>query len=891
MPPLRSAIVPRPRLTRVLNDSLTRSLTVICAPAGFGKTTLMSEWRAADRSVPLAWVSLDEADSDPVRFWQYIIAAFNRLHAGVGDIALAMMRSPQPPPLDATLTALINDLAALPADFLLVLDDYHTITSQAVHEALAFLLDHLPAPLHVIILSRADPPLPLSRLRARRQLLELRANDLRCTTDETAAFLNQVMRLDLTEADVSALEARTEGWIAGLQLAALSMQGRDDAAAFIASFQGDDRYVLDYLVEEVLLRQPVTVQEFLLDTSILARMTAALCQVVTGREDTQTVLEHLEHSNLFIVPLDNARRWYRYHHLFADLLRHRLQQAHPDRVPDLQRRAAQWFEQRQLMDEAITHLLAAKDFDRAAQLIGRMVRPVYFARSEPHTLLNWISALPAEIIAANPAVGIGQAWCRLSFGQFDQVAEHCAAVTATLGDTLADRAWQGEVEVVLGASCMLRGDIPQLARHAERALKLLPPDDALTLGIVHWEQGQVYRFAGEPAAAAQAFGEAARFSHAAGNLFFELLASSNRADRLCEQGRLREGIAAHRQAQAIATKDGRKPLPIIGDSYGWTAFAEWERNELDAALADAARGVELTTASGISEVILSTLVTYARVLHDLGQLDQAQAVLDQAVARAQQYNVPHMLSQVQAAAAQERLHRGNLGDAWRWVQNSVIQANLTAPIDSLFDEEYLVYAEVCLAQGRATNDRSLLEQTADLLQRSIAAASEKGRYRQVLRAQVLLALTQSALGRKAEAFAALEQALQLGEPEGFVRSFVTQGEAMQSLLTECRVRLEKHHAEARLLAYADQLLAAFPTTAATSLAPPQATANDLIEPLSDRELDVLRLIAADRSNQEIASELYLSVNTVKTHIQHIYEKLNVSSRLSVVEEARRLKIL
>jgi LuxR family maltose regulon positive regulatory protein len=463
-----------------------------------------------------------------------------------------------------------------------------------------------------------------------------------------------------------------------------------------------------------------------------------------------------------------------------------------------------------------------------------------------------------------------------------------------LGDPPGDRARRGEVEAVLGTISMLRGDIPQLAQHAERALQLLPLDDALTLGIVHWEQGQVYRFAGEPAAAAQAFSEAAQFSHAAGNLLFELLALSNRADRLCEMGRLRDGIATHRQVQAIATQGVRKPLPIIGESYGWTVLAEWECNELDAARADAARGVELTLVSGIPEIILTTLVTQARVLHDLGQLEQAQAALDQAVTCAQQYGVQHMLELMRAAAAQEQLHCGNVTEAWRWAQSDPIRLKLAAPIDHAHDdEEYVVYAEVCLTQGRATNDRALLEQTADLLQRVIAAASEKGRYRQVLRAQVLLALTQSALGRNAEALAVLEQALVRGEPEGFTRSLIMHGAAMRSLLAECRVRLEKQRAEARLLDYVARVLAAFPGAEAVTLSSstPKAAGSQLVEPLSDRELDVLRLIAADRSNQDIASELYLSVNTVKTHIQHIYEKLNVSSRLSAVEEARRLKIL
>jgi LuxR family maltose regulon positive regulatory protein len=893
LPPLRGAIVARPRLTHLLNECLTRSLTVICAPAGFGKTTLLSEWRAFDHTAPLAWVSLDEADSDPMRFWQYVIAALNRLHAGVGDTALTMMRSPQPPPLEATLTVLINDLAALSTDFYLVLDDYHTIAAQPVHEGLAFLLDHLPAPMHVIILSRADPPLPLSRLRARRQLLEIRANDLRCTPEEAAAFLNQVMQLNLAEADISALTERTEGWMAGLQLAALSLHGRADAAAFITSFKGDDRYVLDYLVEEVLLQQPASVQEFLLNTSLLERMTAALCTTVTGRADAQAMLEQLEHSNLFIVPLDNTRKWYRYHHLFADLLRHRLQQVHPERVFDLHRRAAQWFEQNQLMDEAITHTLAAQDFDRAAHLIGQMVRPLYFVRSEPRTLLNWIDALPPEIASAYPQVGIGQAWCLLTFGQLDQATARCNSIMATLGDTPSDRVWRGEVETVLGVICMLRADIPQLAHHAERALQWLPPEDVLSLGIVQWERGQVYRFAGEPAAAAQAFGEAARFSREAGNLFFELLALSNRADRLLEQGYLREGIATHRQVQTVATQGGRRPLPIIGDSYAWTAITEWERNELDAAQADVVRGVELSLASGIPEIILTTLVVQARVLSAREQFDQAQAVLDQALTRAQHYNVPHILEHVQAAMAQEQLHRNNLIEAWRWAQQSPIHAALIAPIDYGRDEDYLVYAEICLRQGCASNDRALLEQTVDLLQRSIKAASEKGRQRQVVRAQILLALTQTALGRNAEAHKVLEQALRLGEPEGFLRSFVMHGETMRTMLVECRTRLDKQRAEPRLLEYLDRLGAAFPQSvpAPSKLQPSVPHPRTLIEPLSDRELEVLRLIAVDRSNQDIASELYLSVNTVKTHIQHIYEKLNVSSRLSAVEEARRLKIL
>src|SRR5438874_873562 len=466
LPPLRPNVVSRPRLLERLNEGLHRKLTLIAAPAGFGKTTLVSEWvafieRARTRT---AWLSLDEGDNDPARFLAYLIAALQTIAATIGDGVLGVLQSPQPPPTEAILTALLNEITTLPDNFVLVLDDYHVIDAKPVDMALTYLVEHLPPQMHLVIATREDPQLPLARLRARSHLTELRAADLRFTASEAAAFLNQVMGLSLSAADIAALEDHTEGWIAGLQLAALSMQGHHDVAAFIRAFAGDHRYIVDYLVEEVLQRQPEPVRRFLLQTSILDRLSGPLCDAVTGQREGNARLEALERGNFFVVPLDDTRHWYRYHHLFAEVLSAQLLAEQPDQVATLHRRASAWYEQHGSTVDAIRHALAAFDFGRAADLVELAVPAMRQSRQEA-TVLGWLKALPDELIRSRPLLSAAYAQTLLVSGQLEGVEARLSDAERWL-DTTADRS-----EMVVVDEEEFRR-LPEAMRTYEQALQL-----------------------------------------------------------------------------------------------------------------------------------------------------------------------------------------------------------------------------------------------------------------------------------------------------------------------------------------------------------------------------------------------------------------------------------
>ena len=509
--------MPRARLIERLKQGTEGKLTLVSAPAGFGKTTVLAEWVAATRASerPAAWVSLDQSDNDPALFWAYFITALQTVHSGLGESALSLLRSPQPPPIEALLGILLNEITTIshepPTDsghgFVLVLDDYHVIDAQPVHSGIAFLLDHLPPQMHLIIASRSDPPLPLARLRGRGELAELRAADLRFTPDEAAAFLNDVMSLDLTAGDVATLETRTEGWIAGFQLAALSMHGREDVPEFITAFAGDDRYIVDYLVEEVLQRQPERVRSFLLQTSILDRLSGPLCDAVTGQEDGKGMLEALERGNLFLVPLDDKRHWYRYHHLFADVLQAHSMEEQPDRVPILHRRAGEWYEHNGLPADAVRHAIAGEDFERAAGLVELAAQAMLGSSREP-TLLEWLKALPDELVRARPVLSVYYAFASLS-GVGSEVAEARLRDAERWLDATADtserreapsgemvvvdeegfRSLPGSIAIARAYSAGALDDVPGMVTYARRALDLLPEGDYLWRGAAAWFLG------------------------------------------------------------------------------------------------------------------------------------------------------------------------------------------------------------------------------------------------------------------------------------------------------------------------------------------------------------------------------------------------------------------
>ncbi len=631
LPPARPTLVPRPRLTGRISEELTRPLTLISAQAGFGKTTLMSEWRASEfgRNFPLAWLSLDDEDNDPTRFLTYLVAALQTLKPGFGETALALLQSPQPLPSQTILTSLINDLGEFEEPFALVFDDYHVIATQPIHETLGFLLDHLPPLMRLIILTRADPPLPLARLRARNQLTEIRAADLRFTRDESAAFLNRVMGLTLSAEDVTALEQRTEGWIAGLQLAALSIEGRDDRSQFITTFSGSHHYIVDYLAEEVLNRQPDSVKSFLLQTSILDRLTAPLCNAVTGGTDGQTTLETLEQANLFVIPLDDERHWYRYHRLFTEVMTNRLQRWHPDQLPELHRRAAKWYEQNNFISEAIEHALLAKDYQSAADMVESNAMAA-LREGAISTLLGWLNKLPEEITKQRPWLSVAFGFVVLLTGKVENVEFYLSTAEGRLGTVENTDDLRGQIAAIRAYASAMQGNVEQAISQAHEALELLPKDDLTVRCLVTFVLGGVYYMRQDIPKAIAAMKEASQMGEQAGNIHVAVPALCSVGDILRLQGKLNEAEKTYGKALKLGTSRSGNPLPICASAYSGLAEIHMARGEIKDARQLARKGVELGELWGNMDSHVSGYLTLAQVEHLAGDSSEAQSLLEQA---------------------------------------------------------------------------------------------------------------------------------------------------------------------------------------------------------------------------------------------------------------------
>jgi LuxR family maltose regulon positive regulatory protein len=885
IPPARPDWVPRPRLIERLNNGLQRKLTLVSAPAGFGKTSLLSEW-TQQRTWPVAWVSLDAGDSDPARFWVYLIAALQTINRDIGEAALAALQSPQQPPIEPLLTGLINELARVPNPLVLVLDDVHLVIGQPVSEGIVFLLDNLPPHVHLILSSRADPPWPLARLRARREMTELRTRDLRFTSEETASFLNDVMRLDLSPEDVAALKARTEGWIVGLQMAALSMHGRRDAPAFIKALSGSHRFILDYLVEEVLDRQAPDVQEFLLKSSILERMTAPLCDAVTGAEDSQTILAQLEGANLFLVPLDDERRWYRYHQLFADLLRNRLEQAHPERVPPLHHRASEWYESQGQIVEAVGHALVAGDVDWIERLVADNALAVIY-HGELATVARWLDALPAEVMRARPRLSVAQAWALAYAGQLDrfepllQDAEKALAAADERAGALAlgpaeRQHITGHIAAIRAYAAALQGDYSRAAGLARQALDRLPEADLPVRGWTALTLGCVLRSRGDFPAAARAFDQAGAISRAAGDSHLEVDVLWEQAVLQLGQGHLHETMNTCEEALQIAnryTRRGGRQLPVTGYIYSLMGYVLCEWNDLEAAVRYAREGIELCRQWGQADALVQGCLRLARALNAVGDTDGALDAIQEAKQVGRSLGPSYTIN-AGANEARIRLAQGDLPAATRWVAESRLGVDDELRID--YTVSYLTLARILLAQGR-------LDEALGLAARLSETAEAHGLMTTAIGIHIVRALTLQAQGETDEALASLERALSLAEPEGYVRIFFGEGAPMRELLRQAAVRGGRP-------GYVSKLLAALgsepPDQPRTS---PLAT--PLVEPLSQRELQVLRLWTTHLTSIEIAEELVISVNTVRSHIKNIYEKLDVHSRREAVARAQDLGLL
>lgn len=960
VPSPRPGVVARPRLLARLDAGARKKLTLISAPAGFGKTTLVSEWIAerarGSGSDPggsepdgddtrggraVAWLSLDARDNDVGRFLTYLVAALRSVAPEVGTGAEDALRAAQAPAAEPLLTSLLNDVAELEGEVVLVLDDYHAIETEAVDDAVAFLIEHLPGQMHLLVTTREDPDLPLARMRVRDHMVEIRASDLRFTAEESAAFLNEVMDLGLSADDVAALDTRTEGWIAGLQLAALSMQGRDDASSFIRAFAGDHRYVVDYLVEEVLARQPERVRSFLLRTSVLERLCGSLCDAVTGQEGGGALLETLERGNLFLIPLDDRRRWFRYHHLFADVLRAHLADESPELVPLLHARASVWYEADGALDDAVRHALAGEDFGRAADFVEKL-GPELRGSYRNATLLAWLRAIPDRVLRTRPVLSVEYARASTEVGDFEvgearlQDAEAwLEAATSKAGrqaadempnqdeapgvppapDTTGPAAVGGALREVAAKIATARtflaqaqGDVVRTVSHAGRALELLSPDDVFErgvigslLGLAHWTNGALEDAHRSLKAGLDGIRDA-------GNVMVAVGAQYMLADVRVAQGRLSDAMATYERALRLAAE---QPEPVVLGTanlhLGWSEIL-FERGERQAAAWHLERSEALGEPATLPDTRYRWCLAHAELREDAGDLRGALDLLEEA----ERLYYPTPIPDVRPIAARKariQLLLGDVDDVMTWAE----ERGLSVDDEPSYLREFELMTLARASIARYVRDRRAqdLRDANALLQRLLGAAEAGERTASVIEVLLLMTVAQLAGENEGGAQAALERALRLAAPEGYVRCFVREGRTMAGALERLRARGFASHtsspvaarpeapiegaAEASVEArYLQRLLAAF-SLAAEAPTARKATAlaseDGLLEPLSERELEVLRLIADGLSNQEIANRLFRALPTVKGYNRAIFEKLQVERRTEAIARARQLGLL
>ncbi|HEX9036958.1 MAG TPA: LuxR C-terminal-related transcriptional regulator [Ktedonobacterales bacterium] len=901
IPPPRPNVVHRLALIERLNEGLRRKLTLISAPAGFGKTTLLSDWLAGGARA-VAWLSLDKNDDDPARFLDYLIAALQTINATIGEGLAPALQSSPPLATEAILTALLNDLAILQDPFVLVLDDYHMIAAAPVDRALDYLVEHLPPHVHLVIATREDPRLPLARLRARDHLTELRAADWRFTSSETATFLSQAMGLTLTADDIARLLDRTEGWITGLQLAALSLQGRPGASEFIQAFAGNHRYIVDYLVEEVLRRQPEPIRNFLLQTAILDRLTGSLCDAVTCQEGGSARLEALERGDLFVVPLDDQRRWYRYQHLFAEMLAGRLLVEQPEQMATLHQRASVWYERHGGTADAIRHALASEDFERAANLIELAV-PAMHRNKQEATLLGWLKALPNAMVHLRPVLSVGYAWALLARGELEAAgvrlreAERWLDTTMEAADTDAPvvvnheefRRLPALISVHRAAHAQAVGDVSSAVKYARRALDLVSSDHELGRGAATALLGLASWAGGDLETAYLMFADGMASVQRAGNLADVIGGAIALAEIRIAQGRLHEAMRIYERALQLTTEPGARGATALrgtADLYVGMSELYREHDDLHAAMQFLRRGQELGERNGVPQNQYRWRVTMARIQEAQGDLDGALDLLNEAE-RVYVRDFFPTARPVGAHRARLWVKQGRVGEALGWARERGMDTS--DDLSYLREFEHITLAWALLTRYQSDGvDRSLRE-VLGLLERLLNAADAGGRTGSVIEILILLALAQHAQGDIRVALLPLQRALSLAEPEGCVRTFVDLGPEVARLLREATAR------EIRP-AYAGRLLAAFGSEREQDAREPplpsaSSTRRAPIEPLTRRELDVLRLLRTDLSGPEIAAALVIALSTVHTHTKSIYSKLNVTNRRAAVKRAAELQVL
>ena len=901
MPAPRPCLVPRLRLAGQLDEGLARGVILVCAPAGYGKTVLLADW-ARRGEHPAGWLSLDAWDNDPARFWRHAVAALDRARPGIGDRVAPLLGPSAPSSFQGVVTALINELAAQSAadEALLVLDDYHLIGSQLVHDSLGFLLEHRPPGLCVVLASRSNPPLGLARLRALGQLAEVRAAELRFTPGEAAALLQQVAAgsgLTLPDAAVTALAERTEGWAAGLQLAGLSLRGQDDMAGFVAAFTGSHRYILDYLTGEVLERQSEQVRTFLLETSVLERLSGPLCDAVTGRAGSQALLEQVERAGLFLMPLDEVRGWWRYHHLFADLLRARLRAGPPGQVTALHRNAAAWCEEHGLAGGAVRHALGAGDAAWAARLIERHAEEQLF-RGEGTTVQRWLAELPAGLAGSRPRLLLARARLAVLGGQVGEAGELVdAAERAQAGaHGGADEPYQPSAG--RGASVLanvpatialyrayladLRGDAEQAIAHASRALAEAGEDEWMLasqaracLGLAEWG------VAGSREAE-RLLSSAIPQWRAAGEYGLVIQACHHLGQVQRGQGRLDAALETYQQAVEIAATPGRQHLPSAGAGHVGAAEVAYQRGDLDDALRHVADGIPLARNLAYTQPLASGLATLAWIRQTSGDPAGALEAIDEA--REVSPGPASVLNPVPAQRARLLLAQGDVAGAARWAQGNGL--GVDDEPDYPREPGQLVLARVLLAQDRPGLALALL----DRLHAAAAPAQDRGG--SIIETGALRALALAASGQDAAAVTALAEALMLACPQGYVRVFADEGPPMAALLGRLVAAQRVGQAAAGVpLGYLARLQQAFGAGPPAPGPGHDTAVPGIVDPLTSRELEVLAMLAAGRSNQAIAGELVVSLDTVKKHVGHILGKLGAANRTQAVARARELSLI
>lgn len=886
-PPSQSNLVHRQRLIEKLNGSDATRLTLISAPAGFGKTTLVSEW-LAQAQLDAGWLALDEDDNDISRFLTYVVAAVCGVSdPDAGGNALALLQAPQLVPMRSILAMLAQELASRAAKHVLVLDDYHVIDTGPIHEAVAFLLEHVPG-LRWIVITRADPPLPLPRLRARRHLLELRAADLRFSLEETTEFLGSVMHLALGNDSIQELDRRTEGWVTGLHLAGLALQGSTDQAAFVHEFSGSHRYVVDYLMDEVLTRLPQNVQAFLLQTSILDRFCAELCVAVvpcTSAAVAQEMLEAIENANLFLIALDEVRCWYRYHHLFGDLLRQRLRRQLEWDESVLQQRAAHWFAEQGLVEEAIRHAAAAKDFKFAAELLEEQSE-TWWTQGRFAVLQHWLSVLPEGIKQERPFLLLVHAWADfLADSPLSLVDARLQAAELAIrhleATGLPGGGRTGELDGVaatIRAAQLSKEEaaLPAIA-YSQQALAMLPMQSHRWRSVALLLLGFAYEIDGAVLPAIATLEEAIQVCRAIGNEYSAMVGSMALARTQLAHGQLHAAETIYRSTLAQAQQRGMGQLPITAQAHVNLGRIYYEWNELEAAAQQLWLGVERMQGQGGSWIQFEVYLLLSRLEQARGRTDECLALLQQAEQAASTIPFGWARAATAAAIVRARLAHGDTEGASAWVAE--VRPAVGDHLNRVRETEHLIAVRALLALGRAG-------EAFPLAINVVKMAEEAERWRAVVEASLLAAQALAAQGQAAQACTWLQRVLAVAEPQGYVRTFVDEGQALYEMLAQCRGKNE----EARLRDYRTQLMAAFGGHPAGNPARPSQPSG-LVEPLSARELELLQLVAAGYSNQEIADALVITLGTVKSHLNHIFAKLGVEGRVRAVNRARELALI